>query len=98
MVFSTIKRVTKPGGLIIVATAAPGDISQVETEPLGNGVYRSRVPGQEGCVLLIPDMQALSELFSTACRAVLGLDTAQAKLSTAGAWSRDYFAVDHASC
>lgn len=58
-----LERVTKPGGLIIVATAAPGDISQVEAEPLGNSLYRSKVPGQEGCVLLIPDVQALSELF-----------------------------------
>ena len=58
-----LERVTKRGGLIIIATAAPGDVSQVEAEPLGNGLYRSRVPGQEGCVLLIPDRQALVALF-----------------------------------
>jgi SAM-dependent methyltransferase len=58
-----LERVTKRGGLIIIATAAPGDISQVEAEPLGSDVYRSKVRGQEGCVLVIPDRQALGALF-----------------------------------
>jgi SAM-dependent methyltransferase len=58
-----LERVTKPRGLIIVATAAPGDISQVQAEPLGDDMYRSRVPGQEGCVLLIPGKPALAGLF-----------------------------------
>ncbi len=58
-----LERVTRRGGLIIIATAAPGDISQVEAEPLGNNLYRSRVPGQEGCLVLIPDQAALVALF-----------------------------------
>jgi SAM-dependent methyltransferase len=58
-----LERVTRRGGLIIIATAAPGDISQVEAESLGNNLYRSRVPGQEGCVLLIPERTALATLF-----------------------------------
>ena len=41
----------------------------------------------------VPDTTP-SELFAAACRTVLGPDTADAKLSTAGAWSRDYFTVD----
>jgi cyclopropane fatty-acyl-phospholipid synthase-like methyltransferase len=58
-----LERVTRKGGLVMIATAAPGDISQVEAEPLGNDMYRSRVSGQEGCVLTIPDREALTTLF-----------------------------------
>ena len=58
-----LERVTRRGGLILIATAAPGDISQVEAEPLGNDLYRSRVRGQEGCLLLIPDATGLAALF-----------------------------------
>jgi SAM-dependent methyltransferase len=58
-----LERVTSPGGLIVIATVAPGDVSQVEAEPLGNDLYRSRVRGQEGCVLLIPDRPGLGALF-----------------------------------
>jgi SAM-dependent methyltransferase len=58
-----LERVTRRNGLIIIATAAPGDVSQVEAEPLGNHLYRSRVRGQQGCVLLIPDRPGLADLF-----------------------------------
>jgi SAM-dependent methyltransferase len=58
-----LERITKPGGLILVATAAPGDISQVEAEPLGNYMYRSKVSGQEGRILAIPDRRALPRFF-----------------------------------
>lgn len=61
---SELERVTKPNGLIIVATAAPGDISQVEAEPLGADLYRSRVKDQDGCLLFIPDRAALAALFA----------------------------------
>lgn len=58
-----LERVTEEGGLILVATAAPGDVSQVQAEPLGDHTYRSRVPGQEGCILTIPDRQSLAGFF-----------------------------------
>jgi SAM-dependent methyltransferase len=58
-----LERVTRPGGLMVLATGAPGDISQVEAEALGNDMYRSRVADQEGCILTIPDRQALADLF-----------------------------------
>jgi SAM-dependent methyltransferase len=58
-----LERVTRSAGRIIVATAAPGDISQVMADPIGEGLYRSRVPGQEGCLVLIPEHQALADLF-----------------------------------
>jgi SAM-dependent methyltransferase len=58
-----LERVARRGGLVVLATAAPGDISQVEAEALGNDVYRSRVPDQEGCILTIPDREALTGLF-----------------------------------
>jgi SAM-dependent methyltransferase len=59
-----LERVTRKGGLVLIATAAPGDISQLEAEPLGNCMYCSRVHGQEGCILTIPDRDALAEFFS----------------------------------
>lgn len=58
-----MERVTRRGGLILVATAAPGDVSQVEAEPLGDFVYRSTVAGQEGCILTIPEREALQQFF-----------------------------------
>jgi SAM-dependent methyltransferase len=58
-----LERVTRKGGLVMVATAAPGDISQEEAEPLGNDMYRSKVLGQEGCILTIPDRETIAELF-----------------------------------
>jgi SAM-dependent methyltransferase len=60
---SELERVARRGGLVMLATAAPGDISQVEAESLGDHMYRSRVPDQEGCILTIPDRGALAELF-----------------------------------
>jgi SAM-dependent methyltransferase len=58
-----LERVARPGALIVIATAAPGDVSQLESEPLGGGEYRSQVAGQEGCVLTIPDRHELGALF-----------------------------------
>jgi SAM-dependent methyltransferase len=58
-----MERVTKRGGLILVATAAPGDVSQLEAEPLGDSVYRSIVSEQEGCILTIPEREALADFF-----------------------------------
>ncbi len=58
-----LERVTRPGGFVVVATAAPGDISQVEAESLGDDVYRSKVSGQEGCLLTIPGRDSLTDLF-----------------------------------
>jgi len=62
-VFRELDRVLRPGGVFICATAAPGDISQTMAEPLGRGLYRSRVPGQEGCILAIPDEIGIAECF-----------------------------------
>ena len=58
-----LERVLRPGGVFICATTAPGDISQTVAEDLGDGLYRSKVPGQEGCILVIPDEQQLSRCF-----------------------------------
>jgi SAM-dependent methyltransferase len=58
-----LERVTEHGGLIVVATAAPGDVSQLQAEPLGKFMYRSKVVGQEGCILTIPDRKGLQRLF-----------------------------------
>lgn len=58
-----LERVTHREGRIVIATAAPGDISELEAEPLGNYTYRSRVAGQQGCIVTIPDKDALASLF-----------------------------------
>jgi SAM-dependent methyltransferase len=62
-VFSELDRVLRPGGVFIGATAAPGDISQTMSEALGGGLYRSKVPGQEGCILAIPDEPEIANCF-----------------------------------
>ncbi len=58
-----LERVTRPGGLIIVATAAPGDALHLQAKALGNGTYRPIVPGQEGCVVLVPEKHELAAYF-----------------------------------
>lgn len=58
-----LDRVLRPGGVFIAATTAPGDISYASSQPLGDHLYCSKVSGQEGCILLIPDEQALSQCF-----------------------------------
>lgn len=58
-----LERVMRSGGIFIGTMAAPGDISQVLAEPLGDGVYRSRVPSQEGCIVLIPELEMLQRIF-----------------------------------
>jgi SAM-dependent methyltransferase len=58
-----LERVCRPGALILIATAAPGDLSQSQAVELGDYMYRSAVPGQEGCILTIPDREALPRFF-----------------------------------
>jgi SAM-dependent methyltransferase len=58
-----LERVTRKGGLVIIATAAPGDASQIQAQPLGNDLYRSNVPDQEGCIVTIPDRERLGDFF-----------------------------------
>nr|BDT26865.1 class I SAM-dependent methyltransferase [Bacteriovorax sp. HI3] len=58
-----IERVLRPGGLFVGAIAAPGDISQVHAEFLGDSTYRSLVPGQEGCIVIIPEKKELARFF-----------------------------------
>ncbi|OGR69936.1 MAG: hypothetical protein A2089_11325 [Elusimicrobia bacterium GWD2_63_28] len=58
-----IERVLKPGGLFIGTMAAEGDISGTEAEPLGRGVYRSHVPGQEGAIVMVLTEKQVAECF-----------------------------------
>jgi SAM-dependent methyltransferase len=60
---SELERVTRPGGLIVVAVAAPGDSCYLQSEPLGNDLYRSLLPGQEGCIVTIPEKPELADYF-----------------------------------
>ena len=59
------ERVCKRGALILVATAAPGDVSQTDSTPLEEFTYRlSSTTGQEGCIVTVPDRDALPRFFS----------------------------------
>ncbi len=58
-----LNRVLAPGGVFIAATTAPGDITHKLSSPLGDSLYKSEVDGQEGCVVLIPDEDALLRCF-----------------------------------
>lgn len=58
-----LERVLKSGGVFLCATAAPGDVSHTMADSIGGGLYRSRVPGQEGCILAIPNESQLAEKF-----------------------------------
>lgn len=58
-----LERVLRPGGIFICATTAPGDISHSMSDALGDGLYRSGVPGQEGCILVIPEEDQLGRCF-----------------------------------
>ena len=60
-----LERVCKRGALILVATAAPGDVSQTDSTPLEEFTYRlSSTTGQGGCIVTIPDRDALPRFFS----------------------------------
>lgn len=58
-----LDRIMKSGGIFIGTMVAPGDISHVHSEPLGDGIYRSKVPSQEGCIVLIPEKEMLPRVF-----------------------------------
>jgi SAM-dependent methyltransferase len=58
-----LDRVLAPGGVFIAATTAPGDITHRLSKPFGDSLYKSEVDGQEGCVVLIPDEDALLRCF-----------------------------------
>lgn len=58
-----LNRILAPGGLLICATAAPGDISSRLSEQIGVDTYKSLVKGQEGAILFIPPKERLSDIF-----------------------------------
>lgn len=58
-----IDRVLRPGGLFLGTMAAPGDISHASSKSLGDGLYESQVPGQEGAIVLIVGEDELSRCF-----------------------------------
>jgi len=58
-----INRVLKPGGVFLGTMCAVGDYSHSHSTSLGNGVYRSTVPGQEGATLLILEEKDLQKCF-----------------------------------
>lgn len=62
-VVQELERVMKKGGLFICAIAAPGDISQVHSKALGDSLYESLAPGQEGCEMIIPEKSELNRFF-----------------------------------
>jgi len=62
-IVNELERVTRAGGLTIIATVAPGDIFQLQSQGLGNSMYRLLIPGQEGCTITIPEKHELADYF-----------------------------------
>jgi len=58
-----INRVLRSGGIFIGTMAAPGDVSHLNSTPLGNSLYASNVPGQESAIVLIVDKDQLPQCF-----------------------------------
>jgi SAM-dependent methyltransferase len=58
-----LERVAAADGLILLGTAAPGDVSQIDADPLGNCMYRLKIAAQKGCIVTIPDRRSLRRFF-----------------------------------
>jgi SAM-dependent methyltransferase len=58
-----IDRVLKPGGLFLGTMAASGDYSHTHSIPIGDGLFRSTVAGQEGSTVIILDETDLGRCF-----------------------------------
>ena len=51
-----LRRVVRPGGLLLVTLTAPGDYMQLNSRPLGDDVYELHAEGQEGTsIMVIPE-------------------------------------------
>jgi len=59
-----LNRVLRQGGLFVCSTCAPGDVSMTLSDDLGGGLYRSRAPGQEGCIIVVLNEAQLGEIFA----------------------------------
>jgi len=60
---SEIERSLKKGGIFLGTMGAVGDFSHTHSESLGNNLYSSKVPGQEGEILIILDREQLTDCF-----------------------------------
>ncbi|MCM3079665.1 class I SAM-dependent methyltransferase [Brevibacillus invocatus] len=60
---SEIDRVLKPGGKFIGTIGAVGDYSHFHSVALGDHLYESKVPGQEGAVVIMVDEEQLQRCF-----------------------------------
>ncbi|RMG37001.1 MAG: class I SAM-dependent methyltransferase [Gammaproteobacteria bacterium] len=58
-----LHRVLRPGGRFLAALCAPGDSRQSTGEPLGGGVWRLTVPGQDGCLLRVLEREEIPRYF-----------------------------------
>ncbi|MBO8164295.1 MAG: class I SAM-dependent methyltransferase [Brevibacillus sp.] len=58
-----INRVLRAGGLFIGTMGAVGDCSQIHGIPLGDSLYKSTLPGQEGAIVLILEEEQLQRCF-----------------------------------
>lgn len=58
-----INRVLRPGGIFLGTMGAVGDYSHTHSRPLGDSLYESTVPGQEGAVVMILEEEQLEKCF-----------------------------------
>ncbi len=62
-VMGEISRVLKPGGIFIGTMTAVGDISHTMSEKIGDYLYISKVPNQEGATCIIVDKHEVHQFF-----------------------------------
>lgn len=58
-----INRVLKPGGMFLGTLCAVGDYSHVHSVPLGDCIYESTVPGQEGAIVMVLEEKDIPRCF-----------------------------------
>lgn len=58
-----INRVLRKGGIFLGTMGAIGDFSHTHSRSLGDSLYESTVPGQEGAVVIILDEDQLQDCF-----------------------------------
>lgn len=58
-----INRVLRPGGIFLGTMGAAGDYSHTHSHSLGDSLYESTVPGQEGAVVIILEEDQLEACF-----------------------------------
>ncbi|MBW7452498.1 class I SAM-dependent methyltransferase [Paenibacillus sepulcri] len=63
MAIKEIDRILRPGGIFLGTMGAIGDFSHRHSNPLGDSIFESTVPGQEGAIVMIVEQDQLYRCF-----------------------------------